>query len=164
MFGLFISIDDYKCQAIPKLRGCKRDAQSLKDVLSHKFHVPPNNFFLLADKRATRRAIIIDGFQNHLINNGYIQRGDAIVIFYAGHGSQTDAPNGWVADGGKVETICPYDERSKGKDGKEIFGIPDRTIGGLLRSLATAKGDNIVRGTRCSFSPLPDNFPLNIRQ
>ncbi|KIM75894.1 hypothetical protein PILCRDRAFT_13257 [Piloderma croceum F 1598] len=58
--------------------------------------------------------------------------------------TQTDAPNGWVADGGKVETICPHDERSIGKDGKEIFGIPDHTIGGLLRSLATAKRHNIT--------------------
>ncbi|KIM75897.1 hypothetical protein PILCRDRAFT_13260 [Piloderma croceum F 1598] len=144
LFGLFIGIDEYKSQAIPKLCGCKRDAQSFMDVLLHKFHVPTDNFLFFANKRATRSAIIIDGFQNHLIKNGNIQRGDAIVIFYAGHGSQTDSPNGWVADGSRVETICPHDERSIGKDGKEIFGIPDRTIGGLLRSLATAKGDNIT--------------------
>jgi Caspase domain len=149
MFGLFIGIDEYESQEMPKLRGCKSDAESFMGVLLHRFHVPPDNFLFLADKRATRSAII-DGFQNHLINNGDIQRGDAIVIFYAGHGSQTNAPNGWVADGSKVEMICPHDERSIGNDGKRIFGIPDRTIGGLLRSLASTKGDNVVRVTLCS--------------
>jgi hypothetical protein len=144
MFGLFIAVDEYESQAIPKLRGCKTDARSMMEILTRRFHVPSANFLFLADERATRSAII-SGFQKHLIENSNIQRGDAIEIFYAGHGSQTDAPRGWIADNGRVETICPHDERSIGNDGKEIFGIPDRTIGGLLRNLATNKGDNIVR-------------------
>ena len=116
----------------------------MMDFLSHKFCAPSSHFLFLADERATRSAIL-NGFQHHLIENNNIERGDAMVIFYAGHGSRTDAPKGWVPDDGKVETICPHDEGSIGDDRKEIFAIPDRTISGLLRRLAAAKGDNIVR-------------------
>ena len=144
MFGLIIGIDKYESAEIRDLQGCKGDAQSMIDFLSHKFHIRSSHFLRLSDERATRSAII-DGFQKHLINNSHIERGDALVIFYAGHGSRADAPKGWVADNRKVETICPHDERTTGDDCKEVFGIPDRTIGGLLRKLSFTKGDNIVR-------------------
>jgi Caspase domain len=144
MFGFIVGIDKYKSPGIPDLHGCKRDAQSMVDLLSHKFHVPSSHFLCLANEKATRSAII-SGFQKHLIDNKNIESGDAIVIFYAGHGSRVLAPKGWVADGNKVETICPHDERTIGRDGKEVFSIPDRTLGGLLRKLSSIKGDNIVR-------------------
>jgi Caspase domain len=144
LFGLIVGIDEYKSDEIRNLRGCKADAQSIVDLLSRKFHIRSSHFLCLANKRATRSAII-DGFQHHLIENRNIGRGDAILIFYAGHGSRAAAPKGWVADESKVETICPYDERTFDCYKKEIFGIPDRTIGGLLRKLCSFKGDNIVR-------------------
>ena len=147
MFGLAIGIDNYQCNAIRDLQGCKRDAESIRECLSDIFRVPSDHFLLLTNEAATRSAIIT-GFENHLIKNSNIERGDAIVLFYAGHGSRTVAPRGWVADDSKVETICPYDERTFDDNGGEIFGIPDRTIGGLLRRLASSKGDNIVRLTR----------------
>lgn len=79
-----------------------------------------------------------------LIEHKDIERGDAIIIFYAGHGSEAKAPPGWASDNGKIETICPYDEQTIA-DKKFVFGITDRTFNGLLRKLADAKGDNIVR-------------------
>jgi hypothetical protein len=163
MFGLIIGIDKYKSDEIRDLKGCKGDAQSVVDFLSHKFHIRSSHFLRLADERATRSAII-DGFQNHLINNSNIEHGDAIVIFYAGHGSRAFAPQGWIADNKKVETVCPHDERTIGRDGKEIFGIPDRTIGGLLRKLSFLKGDNIVRVISCPFFSLSNYLICMIRQ
>ena len=74
--------------------------------------------------------------------------------FNTGHGSRAAAPKGWVADESKVETICPHDERTSDYYGKDIFGIPDRTIGGLLRKLSFIKGDNIVRVISCTFLSL----------
>jgi len=153
MFGLIIGIDKYQSDEIRDLKGCKRDAQSVVDFLSHKFHIRSSHFLRISDERATRRAII-DGFQNHLIENSHIEHGDPMVIFYAGHGSRAYAPDGWIADKKRVETVCPHDERSIGHDGKEIFGIPDRTIGGLLRKLSFIKGDNIVRVLSCTFLSL----------
>jgi len=153
MFGFIVGIDKYKSQDIPDLQGCKRDAQSMVDLLSHKFHVPASHISCLADEKATRSAIL-SGFQKHLIDNDNIERGDAIVFFYAGHGSRVLAPKGWVADGNQVETICPHDERTIGRDGKEVFSIPDRTLGGLLRKLSSIKGDNIVSMV-CRFVIVP---------
>jgi hypothetical protein len=144
MFGFIVGVDEYKSGDIPNLHGCKRDAQSMVDLLSHKFHVPSSHFLCLANENATRNAII-SGFQKHLIENNNIERGDAIVIFYAGHGGRVDAPKGWVADDNQVETICPHDERTIGHDDREVFSIPDQTLCGLLRKLSSIKGDNIVR-------------------
>jgi hypothetical protein len=106
MFGLFIAINEYEIQAIPKLHGCKTDAQFVMEILTCRFHVPSGNFLFLADEQATQSAII-SGFKKYLIENRNIQHGDTIVIFYAGHGSQTNAPSRWIVDNGRVETICP---------------------------------------------------------
>jgi hypothetical protein len=148
MFGLIIGIDQYESDKIRNLRGCKGDAHDMVDFLSDKYHIRSSHFLYLADERATRSAII-NAFQHHLIENDNIEYGDAIVIFHAGHGGRAAAPKGWIADDHNVETLCPYDERTVGHDGKEIFGIPDRTIGGLLRMLSRTKGNNIVRVVTC---------------
>jgi hypothetical protein len=144
LYGLIIGIDKYKSQEIPDLKGSVGDAQSMMNCLSDIYHVPADHFLFLANDGATRNAIIT-GFRNHLIQNNDIQRDDAIVVFYAGYGSQVVARKGWAPDGSKVETICPHDERTLDQRGQEILGIPDRTIDALLRRLASAKGDNIVR-------------------
>jgi Caspase domain len=150
LFGLIIGINKYQSDGIPDLQGCKLDAQSIVDLLSQKLHIRSSHFLCLADERATRRAII-DGFEHHLIENENIEHGDVMIIYYAGHGSRPTAPKGWVADDNKVETICPHDERTLDCNGEEIFGIPDRTICGLLRKLCKFKGDKIVRMT-CYFT------------
>jgi hypothetical protein len=155
MFGLVIGIDCYLSKDFVKLQGCKKDAQSMLDLLWRKFHIRPSHFLCLADESATRSAIL-DGFRRHLIENSDINHGDAIVIFYAGHGSCADAPAGWIADNNQVETICPHDERTRNHNKQTIYGIPDRTIGGLLRRLAHAKGDNIVRAPSFTESCLLD--------
>jgi len=56
------------------------------DLLSRKFHIQSSHFICLTDERATRNAII-NGIQHHLTENN-IERGDAMLIFYAGHGSR----------------------------------------------------------------------------
>lgn len=101
----------------------------------------------LTNEDATRDAIL-GAFSTHLIENTKIEQGDAIILFYAGHGSRVKAPVGWAATDGFIETLCPHDERMKDDEGEEIYGIPDRTINLILRDLAAKKGDNIV----CVFS------------
>jgi hypothetical protein len=140
MFGLLIGIDTYKCTTIRHLQGCERDAQSMKECLADIFRVPSDHFFMLANEAATRSAIIA-GFENRLTENSDIERGDAIIIFYAGHCSRA------MPEDRMTISICPHDAQTLDDNGGEIFGIPDRTIGELLRKLASAKGDNIVRLT-----------------
>lgn len=117
----------------------------MKDFLVKKLHVPESHVLSLIDGQATREAIVA-GFKNHLIGNPSIAPNgrDAMIVFYAGHGSETPAPKGWISQGGKIENICPHDEQTLLVDGTEVHGIPDRTVGALLRTLAAEKGDNIV--------------------
>jgi hypothetical protein len=77
------------------------------------------------------------------MDNG-IEEGDAIVIFYAGHGSRVGAPTGWMSSDDIIETLCPHDERTIHKTGEAIHGIPDRTINAILYDLSSVKGNNIV--------------------
>jgi len=65
------------------------------------------------------------------------------LIFYAGHGAETNAPAGWESGGSKIQMILP--QNYSAKTGNEVHGIPDYTIGKLLGDLAKEKGDNIVR-------------------
>ena len=71
-------------------------------------------------------------------------RSDPILFYYAGHGSEIYAPEGWQCGGpgSKVQVLVPQDYCSE--NGLEVPGIPDRTIRFLLDKIAHSKGDNIV--------------------
>lgn len=137
----------YASNAIPNLKGCVNDAQTIRTFLINRFRIPEAQIAFLANEDATREAIL-ETFQSHLIENPSIEMDDAIIIYYAGHGSRATAPNSWPSTDGKIETLVPQDERAKTSEGEVIHGIPDRTINVLLGRLATAKGNNIVRCVR----------------
>lgn len=106
-------------------------------------NVPKPQIVNLRDKRATRSAII-EALEN-LATSEKIKHGDPIVIFFAGHGSEVCAPKGWDAAGAKIQMIIPSDYNTNSNGKLEVAGIPDRTFGAILRRIAEAKGDNIVR-------------------
>ncbi|KAJ6566902.1 caspase domain-containing protein [Mycena capillaripes] len=145
-FALIVGINDYDHQNIKKLRGCINDAHAFKKILeTHpQLLVPAENVKMLTDKHAGRQAIL-DAFRDHLIKNDNIQPGDALVFFYAGHGSRsivspdlkTAFPTGWV------QTICACNERMV-QDGKYIPGIPHFVLHRLFQLLAKVKGNNIL--------------------
>lgn len=143
LFALVIAIDNYVNEDIPDLSGCTNDAKDFTTFLTDNLCVPAQRICRLSNEGATREAIL-GNFRTHFINNADIQKGDAIVFFYAGHGSRVEADPAWFADGNMVETIVPHDEGSKDSDGNVIYGIPDRTFDGLMRELAFKKGDNIA--------------------
>jgi len=105
--------------------------------------VPSSQIVFLSDEEATEEEIVKQ-FNQFLIENENIQRNDAITFFFAGHGSQLIAPQGWLSDNNRIETLCSHDYRTIGDDGREILGICDRAINGLMDRLASEKGDNIV--------------------
>jgi len=84
--------------------GCVNDITNVYDVLVKYFGFQPGDITLLADKRATTRAIL-DAL-GKLIAAG--APGDTLVFHYSGHGSQVADVEGDEADG-KDEIICPYD-------------------------------------------------------
>lgn len=125
------------------LAGCVNDAKSMVAFLRDRLQVPEDHIAFLSDESATR-GNIISTFSKHLTQNEEILEGDAMIVYYAGHGSRVPAPEGWQASDGQIETICPHDEGMQTADGKVITGIPDRTVNTLLRELAAKKGNNIV--------------------
>lgn len=143
LFALAIAIDCYVSEGIPDLSGCTNDAADFVAFLTETLGVPSERLCRLSNEEATRTAII-QAFKSHFIENPNIRKGDAMVFFYAGHGSRVVADPGWLADGNMVETIVPHDEGSKDSEGNVVYGIPDRTFDGLMRELAYRKGDNIV--------------------
>lgn len=162
IFALVIGIDKYKSGNIWDQESCVDDAQSIRRWLIQDLHVPREHVCLLTDAQATKHAIE-DKFQNHLLNNPAIEKGDAMLIYFAGHGGSMPSPRGWYNDGMKeVEVLCPYDHDCKTPEGR-VAGISDRSFHAMLRDLADAKGDNITVIFDCCFSPTEVRNRRNVR-
>ncbi|KAK7042475.1 hypothetical protein R3P38DRAFT_3179027 [Favolaschia claudopus] len=158
VFGLVIGIDKYKSGAVWNLESCVDDAQKVQRWLRKDLKVPKDQICVLLDNHATKHNIE-QSFLRHLVHNENIQRGDAIVIFFAGHGSTAAAPTGWfhkTSVGGVAEVLCSYDFGHRG-----VAGISDRSLQAMLQELSDAKGDNIAVILDSCFAPLQS--PSNIR-
>ena len=137
IYALVIGIDDY--MLLSKLTGAINDARAVEEFLKSQMKVPSGCIRCLLDKDASRREII-NAF-SQLSKDSEINRDDPILIYYTGHGTELEAPNGWEAGGPgqKIQGICPYDYRKE-----DVDAIPDQTIGGYLDLICEKKGNNIV--------------------
>lgn len=144
LFALIIGINKYKAVNRPflNLRGAVPDADRVQSYLQKQLGIPDSQICNLRDSEATRAAVLRE--INALTTDDRIQRGDPILIFYAGHGSTAPTPKGWESGGRAIQLILPHDYLCVNEKGQKIHGIPDRTLGVLLGRLASAKGDNIV--------------------
>ncbi|KAJ7766611.1 hypothetical protein B0H16DRAFT_368372 [Mycena metata] len=158
VFAFIIGIDEYSSNAIPNLKGCVNDAQTIKAYLIDRFRMPDSQIAFLTNKDASRKAIL-QKFRTHLIDNSAIEKDDSIIIYYAGHGSGASAPDSWPSTHARVETLVPHDEREKNLRGEVTHGIPDRTLNLLLGALASAKGNNITVILDCSHSATGTGSP-----
>ena len=111
--ALLIGINDYAPVGPggPDLRGCVNDVRDMANTLSVLGIVPatPGAMRILTDARATRSAILT-GFQ-WLISGA--KKGDVLIFYYSGHGSQVADVSGDDPDG-RDETICPHDFSTAG--------------------------------------------------
>ena len=140
LFALLIGIDEYVAQN--NLRGCVNDVEAMQTLLINRYDIPSdrieNHIRVLTNRDATR-ANILQAFEDFLINNQNINRGDQILFHFSGHGSQMAArPEDYEPDG-LNETLVPHDSRTE-----NVFDIPDKTLAALLDRLAAAKGDQIT--------------------
>ena len=119
----------------------------MKSYLTEHLRTPEDRVVFLTDQGASREAII--SALRRLATDPHIKPGDPILIYYAGHGSQTDPPLAWKMGHPheRIQLTLPYDVFSKSK-GKEVQPIPGRTLGLLLGNIAKEKGDNIVSWLR----------------
>ncbi|KAI8993906.1 caspase domain-containing protein [Trametes punicea] len=157
LFALIIGIDKYESGDIWNLRSARKDARRFEQWLVRDLQVPCNQIRTLLDSQATKRNIE-DTFMSHLVNNAAIEPGDALVVFFAGHGSSIRAPSGWFDQGrGDVPVLCPYDYDTKVSAGCVNAGISDRSLHAMLQDLAQVKGDNITLILDACFSLPPSS-------
>lgn len=178
-FAVTIGINQYKYnhpKYLPNLNGCVGDADAMRDYLI-SLEVPDTNIHNLRDEGATRTKII-DAFKD-LATDKRINKGDPIVIFFAGHGVEARAPEEWNNDRAPIQMRTTYNFNWDTSPEMEEQGIPDITLAALLNDIAAAKGNNITvifdschsgSGTRAPGSEntvgtvrsaiLPDNYEM----
>jgi hypothetical protein len=89
------------------LQGAVNDAKAMYEMLTCTYGFAPDRVRLLLDEEATRQAIL-NAIDEVLIEPA--KKGDHLVFFYAGHGSQRVNSESDEADG-KDESLVPADSR-----------------------------------------------------
>ncbi|KDR67569.1 hypothetical protein GALMADRAFT_147105 [Galerina marginata CBS 339.88] len=150
MFALIIGINKYVNEDLLDLRGAVSDARAIQSYLKDNLSLDGSHIRMLLDEDATRKGII-DALIA-LRDNDNIQHGEAILIYYAGHGQEVPAPDGWatLTEGKEhlIQSIVPQDfDEDKG-----IHVIPDRTFGWLIEDIMEKRGDNITVILDCCHS------------
>ena len=162
VFALIIGIDQYKSSKVWNLSSCVDDAFKLRRWLMNDLNVPRDHICMLIDGKATKGAIE-DTFMSHLVNNPSIQTGDSIIIYFAGHGSSSIAPEGWHNGNPlHVEMLCPHDHGTRVRGGR-VAGLTDWSVHAMLGELSEAKGDNITLILDCCFSPARNRSRASVR-
>lgn len=149
MFALVIGIDNYaELPGYQHLEGAVADANAFEEYTKTKFSAVG---IKLLNQEATRIGIL-NAFEE-LARNEHIRWNEAIVFYFAGHGTSLPRPKGWESEGwdDNIQAIVPYDCGPKSK----VQPIPDRTIGAYLWKIACAKGNNIVYLAPCLIVYLP---------
>ena len=134
--AVLVGINDYAPAGAggPDLRGCVNDVRDMANTLSVMGIVPamPASMRILTDARATRGAILES--LRWLVTGA--KRGDVLVFYYSGHGSQVVDTSGDEPDR-RDETICPHDFASAGM-------IRDDDLRGMLAALPAGVNLDII--------------------
>ncbi|KAF9474964.1 hypothetical protein BDN70DRAFT_996743 [Pholiota conissans] len=156
LHAVLIGINKYQAPDstghVPNLHGAVPDAYGFQSYLENTLGVPRNQIVLIINEDATRDAIVKT--LRNLAEDPRIARDDAILIYYAGHGTEIDPPPGWEVGGpeAKIQGIVPYDCDVCKTNGQRVAPIPDRTLEVLLFNIAEKKGNNITVIFDCCYA------------
>jgi pimeloyl-ACP methyl ester carboxylesterase len=130
LYALLVGIDEY-VSPVPSLNGCVNDIRAVKEYLEGRVASEGYQLHLrtLLNKNATRVAIA-DGFRQHLCQ---ATSKDVAFFYYAGHGSQEQAPQEfWSFEPDRLnETLVCYDSRTP--DG---WDLADKELAKLIAEVA----------------------------
>ncbi|KAK0451926.1 peptidase C14, caspase domain-containing protein, partial [Armillaria borealis] len=163
IWAVLIGIDGY---SFYPLRGCVADALAVKQYLVEDLLVPEDRVQSLLgsmnyhDTSHTDVSSIpsrenILSVLLSLVTNPDIERGDPIIIFFAGHGSRyamsdcdDDEDSDFDEEDGHshriVEALCPIDRNTIDSNGVPIPDISDRELNTILSILSHTKGHRIT--------------------
>ena len=130
IYALLVGIDEYVSPVSP-LQGCVNDITAIKEYLKGRVDTDGYQLHLrtLLNQDATRQAII-NGFRQHLCQ---ASSEDVVFFYYAGHGSQEEAPEEfWTIEPDRLnETLVCYDSRSPGG-----WDLADKELAKLIAEIA----------------------------
>ncbi|KAF5370581.1 hypothetical protein D9758_001827 [Tetrapyrgos nigripes] len=155
VWSCIIAVDQYRSGEVWDLQSSVNDAREIKHWLVDHLKVPKQNVISLLNEQATLSRIEAT-LRSHLLNNDNIQKGDAILIYFAGHGSTVKTPDDWVEGEtdttARVEVLCSFDHETKTSEGR-VAGISARAMQAFLHELSSKKGNNITLMVDTSFTP-----------
>ncbi|SCW63362.1 Caspase domain-containing protein [Rhizobium mongolense subsp. loessense] len=110
--ALLIGVGTYLDPNISELDGPTNDVNRFRELLLSGYRFPDENICVLTDEHATHAAVE-EAFQKVLLDR-IASKNDVVLIYFAGHGSQTEDHNSDEADG-RDETIILHDSRTEGR-------------------------------------------------
>ncbi|MDX9785214.1 MAG: caspase family protein [Desulfobacterales bacterium] len=102
--ALLVGVNRYKLSRAD-LQGCLNDVTNVRDVLLKYFGFTVKQIRVLADGRATKKAILHR--LDWLVKDA--KSGDRLLFHFSGHGSQIRDRDGDELKDGLDEIICPHD-------------------------------------------------------
>ncbi|KAG9107593.1 hypothetical protein FRC07_008602, partial [Ceratobasidium sp. 392] len=174
LHALVIGINKYKSGEHPDLEGCISDATSIVNYFKEVHRVPSDNIKTLFNEEATRKGILDAFRRHLIQNEKIDPGDPILVYFSGHGDQQVAPEEWRSSDGKTELILPhdagPWDEESKpdtslvfsssesklntrdvnrdtnghNSNKSYIHGIPDRTLGALVRQLSKAKGDNIT--------------------
>ncbi|KYC43826.1 caspase [Scytonema hofmannii PCC 7110] len=133
IYALLVGIDEY-IEPVPPLNGCVNDILAIQEYLQGRVTTDGYQLHIrtLLNQDATRQAVI-DGFRQHLCQASCE---DVAFFYYAGHGSQEQAPQEfWAIEPDRLdETLVCYDSRCLGG-----WDLADKELAKLIAEVAEKK-------------------------
>lgn len=147
-YALLVGLNQYDpTSSVPHLQGCTNDVQAMQTYLEGRVGQEAGQLHVktLLNEAATRQAVIEQGFRSHLRQAG---PEDVALFFYAGHGSQEQAPEEfWHLEPDRLdETLVCYDSRCQGS-----WDLADKELAKLIAEVA-ANNPHIVVILDCCHS------------
>jgi len=141
--ALVIGIDRYPGLIGRDLRGCNHDADLMQSILVERFGFPAEHILSLRDAEGTRDRVL-EAFAA-LVDR--VEPGDAVVVYYAGHGSRMRDPLADDPDA-LIESLVTYDSGRGTVPNRDIL---DREIDLAVRQLCE-RSDNVTLIFDCCHS------------
>jgi len=126
--ALLLGINDYL--SVSPLKGCVRDVEDARELLTKVFGFAPDNVKTLTDERVVKDEVRRE--MDWLFED--VGKGDRVVLHFSGHGSYTVDLDG-DEDDGRDELICLYDMDF---DDPETYLLDDE-----LRTWSQAKPEGV---------------------